>query len=166
MKTLLILRHAKSSWKNAGLADHDRPLNKRGERDAPRMGSLLREEMLVPDLIISSSARRARMTVEAVVTESGYSGEVRFSRELYAAGPEAYIETLQALEDGLECVMVVGHNPDLEELLEMLSGEAEILPTAALSQVELDIDHWQDLPIEADNPPGKLVALWRPRELG
>ena len=165
MKTLLILRHAKSSWKNEGTADHDRPLNKRGKRDAPRMGSLLREENLIPDLIISSSAKRARMTVEAVVEESGYDGDVRFSRELYAAGPEAYLQALQVLDDEVECVMVVGHNPDLEELLEILTAEIEVLPTAALSRVALDIDRWQDLPLEADDPPGKLVALWRPREL-
>ena len=165
MKTLLILRHAKSSWKSTGLADHDRPLNKRGKRDAPRMGSLLREESLIPDLIISSSAKRACMTVEAVVEESGYDGEVRFSRELYAAGPEAYLQALQVLDDEVECVMVVGHNPDLEELLEILTAEIEVLPTAALSQVALDIDHWQDLPLEAGEPLGKLVALWRPREM-
>lgn len=165
MKTLLVMRHAKSSWKNTGLADHDRPLNKRGKQDAPRMGSVLREEGLVPDLIISSSAKRAQMTVEAVVAESGCMGEVRISRELYASGPEAYLEALQALEDEFERVMIVGHNPDLEELLEILSGEAEILPTAALAQVELDIDSWQELQDEADDPQGKLVALWRPREL-
>jgi len=165
MRTLLILRHAKSSWKNAGLADHDRPLNKRGKQDAPRIGGVLREESLVPDLIISSSARRAQMTVEAVVAESGYTGEVRFSRGLYAAGWEAYLEALQVLEDEFKCVMIVGHNPDLEELLEVLTGEVEALPTAALSQVELNIDSWQELLHEADDPQGKLIALWRPREL-
>ena len=165
MKTLLILRHAKSSWKNAGLADHDRPLNKRGEQDAPRMGSLLREQGLIPDLIISSSARRARMTAEAVVEESGYNGEVRFSRELYGAGPEAYLEALQILDDKHLCVMIVGHNPDLEELLEILTGDVEVLPTAALAQVELDIDLWHELSFETDELQGKLIALWRPREL-
>jgi len=165
MKTLLILRHAKSSWKNEGVADHDRPLNKRGKQDAPRMGRLLREQGLIPDLIISSSARRARMTAEAVVDGSGYNGEVRFSRELYGAGPEAYLEALQVLDDELLCVMVVGHNPDLEELLEILTGEVEVLPTAALLQVELDIDAWHELSLETDELPGKLIALWRPREL-
>lgn len=165
MKTLLILRHAKSSWKNDNLVDHDRPLNNRGERDAHRMGRLLREKMLVPDLIISSSAKRARMTVEAVVTGSGYTVDIRISPELYAAGPEAYLEVLQGVEDERLCVMIVGHNPDLEELLEILSGEDEILPTAALAQVQLEIAHWQDLSFEADSPQGKLMALWRPREL-
>jgi len=129
------------------------------------MGRLLRDEGLIPDLIISSSARRARMTAEAVVEGSGYNGEVRFSRELYGAGPEAYLEALQILDDEQLCVMIVGHNPDLEELLEILTGDVEVLPTAALAQVELNIDSWHELSFEIDELQGKLIALWRPREL-
>ncbi len=79
MKTLLVLRHAKSSWKDSGLADHDRPLNKRGKHDAPRMGTLLAKEDLVPDLIISSSAKRAKSTAEAVAMNCGYDGEIQYS---------------------------------------------------------------------------------------
>jgi len=76
MKTLLILRHAKSSWKNPGLADHNRPLNKRGKRDAPRVGRLLRDKNLTPDLILSSTAKRALDTAEAAAESSGYEGEI------------------------------------------------------------------------------------------
>ena len=162
MKTLLILRHAKSSWKNSELADHDRPLNKRGKRDVPRMGELLVREALIPDLIISSSARRAKMTTELLVEESGFEGEILFERDLYAAWPEAYIETLCVTPDEFETVMVVGHNPGLEDLLEILIGEVERMPTAALANVSLPIKRWRELSFETE---GELVNIWRPKEL-
>ncbi|MCJ7765816.1 MAG: histidine phosphatase family protein, partial [Thiovulaceae bacterium] len=85
MKTLLILRHAKSSWKEEHLSDHDRPLNKRGRHDAPKMGQLIRKKGLAPQLIICSSAKRARETVERLTEACGYKYELRFSEELYAA---------------------------------------------------------------------------------
>ncbi len=164
MKTLLILRHAKSSWKEANLDDHDRPLNKRGKRDAPLMGALLRREELLPDLILSSTARRARATTELVVEESGCEGEAQFLRDLYAAGPEAYIEALSELSNHYECVMVVGHNPGLEELLEWLTGDYEPMPTAALAQVQLPIQSWEEL-MDLDETEASLLNLWRPKEL-
>ena len=83
MKSILLLRHAKSSRKDPDLTDHDRPLNKRGKRDAPRMGRLLKKEHLVPDIIISSTAIRARSTAEAVAKASGYKGDITFNRSLY-----------------------------------------------------------------------------------
>lgn len=162
MKTLLILRHAKSSWSKPELADHDRPLNKRGKRDAPRIGSLLRREDLVPDLIISSTAARARSTAELASEACGYEGELRLERECYAAGPEAYLDALQSLPESYPCVMVVGHNPGLEELLELLTGEWQRLPTAALAQVRLRLDVWGELD---EDTRGKLVNLWLPRQL-
>lgn len=162
MKTLLILRHAKSSWKASGLADHDRPLNKRGKRDAPRVGRLLRDENLAPHLILSSTAKRALDTAEAVAEASSYEGEVEARAEFYMAAPEAYLNTQRGLSDDYECVMVIGHNPGLEELVETLTGEAEPLPTAALVQVELPIQRWRDL---SDDTEGKLVNVWRPKEL-
>jgi phosphohistidine phosphatase len=162
MKTLLVLRHAKSSWREAELADHDRPLNKRGKRDAPRMGELLRAEGLLPDLILTSSARRALTTAELVAEASGYDGEIQVSRDLYAAGPEEFIDALCALPDELETVMVVGHNPGLEELVEALTEESSAMPTAALAQVELEIERWVDLD---EDVSGRLVNLWLPRNL-
>lgn len=162
MKTLLILRHAKSSWRDSELADHDRPLNKRGKQDAPRIGNLLRREDLVPDLIVSSSAKRAHKTAELVIEASGYEGELRLDDELYAADPEGILDALQSLADDYERVMVIGHNPGLEELLELLTGEWQRLPTAALAQVKLRLDSWQDL---EEDTQGKLVNLWLPRQL-
>src|SRR5437870_2049014 len=118
MKSVLVLRHAKSSWKHPELADQDRPLNKRGKRDAPRMGRILKKERLVPDIIISSTAVRARATAEAVAKASGYQRDITFNRSLYAAGPQAYIDALHDLDDNVR-VLIVGHNPGLEELVEM-----------------------------------------------
>ena len=154
MKTLLVLRHAKSSWRESELADHDRPLNKRGKRDAPRMGELIRADGLLPDLVLTSSARRALTTAELVAEASGYDGEIQVSRDLYAAGPEEFIEALCALPDALDTVLVVGHNPGLEELVETLTEEAPAMPTAALAQITLDIERWADLEKEG---AGKLV---------
>jgi len=162
MKTLLILRHAKSSWSDPALSDHDRPLNRRGKRDAPRMGELLRREELLPDLIISSTARRARATAEMVAEHSGFEGPLWLERDLYAAGAEEILAVLVTLPDEYTRVMVVGHNPGLEELLETISGDYERLPTGALAQVHLPLARWRDLDEETE---GELVNLWRPKEL-
>jgi phosphohistidine phosphatase len=167
MKTLLILRHAKSSWKDDTLPDHDRPLNKRGKADAPRMGKLLRDEDLVPDLILSSDALRARATAELAAEESHYEGEITFLRDLYAAEPEAYLDALAQMGGEAARVMLVGHNPGLEELLQELTGEYQPLPTAALAQVSLPLSHWSELgpDPEAAGMQGKLVNLWNPKDL-
>jgi phosphohistidine phosphatase len=162
MKTLLILRHGKSSWKDPDLDDHDRPLNKRGRRDAPRMGRLLRELDLVPDLIVSSTARRAHDTADAAADAAGYADEVCTNTELYHASPMTWIDELRQVSDIHQSVLLVGHNPGLEELVETLTDESESLPTAALAQVTLPIDSWSDLGTGAS---GVLENLWRPREL-
>jgi phosphohistidine phosphatase len=162
MKTLLILRHAKSSWDDPGLADIDRPLNKRGKHDAPRIGQLLRSEDLVPDLLLASPAKRALKTAEAVAEESGYAGEIAVQADFYPGDPEDFIEVLRSLPDEHERVMVVGHNPGLEELVDALTGESVALPTAALAQITLPVDRWSNL-IEAIE--GRLVNVWRVKEL-
>jgi phosphohistidine phosphatase len=162
MKTLLILRHAKSSWKDPWLADHDRPLNQRGKRDAPRIGALIEDQGLTPDLILSSTAKRARATAKAVADACSYDTDIQFTRDLYHAAPEDYLDALGGLSTDPDIVMVVGHNPGLEYLLEVLTGETRRLPTAALVQVALPVDNWQSLTDETD---GDLVNLWRPREI-
>lgn len=162
MKTLLILRHGKSSWKNIYLADHDRPLKARGKRDAPRMGRLLKEEGLTPQLIVSSTAERALATAELAALACDYEDEIETTRDFYHAAPEAYIERLRQLPNQIERVMVVGHNPGMEQLVAELTGEEERFPTAALAQVALPLDHWQKFSEETE---GELVNLWRPKEL-
>jgi len=162
MKTLLILRHAKSSWKDDTLSDHDRPLNKRGMKDAPRMGELMKELDILPDLILSSTAKRARATAEIVADESGFEGEIQLSRDLYSFSPEAYLEALTDVPDEFQRLMIVGHNPGLEEILEALTGSYERLPTAALVQISLPIEHWVELNEEIE---GELINVWLPKEL-
>jgi phosphohistidine phosphatase len=162
MKTLLLLRHAKSGWKDSGLPDHERPLNSRGKRDAPRIGRLLAEQGLVPDLIVSSPARRARKTAERVSEASGYVGAIDAAAELYPGGLPAIARTIRALPDASSRALLVGHNPGLEAFLAELTGRDERLPTAALAHIELSIDRWEEFDPGAG---GQLVHLWRPKEL-
>ena len=159
MKSILVLRHAKSSRKDPDLTDHDRPLNKRGKRDAPSMGRLLKKENLVPDIIISSTAMRARATAEAVAKASGYKGDITFNRSLYAAGPQAYIDAMHDLPDEYVRVLMVGHNPGLEELVEMLTGEIHVLPTCSMAHVELRVGKWLERDYEIR---GQVAEIWRP----
>ena len=162
MKTLLVLRHAKSSWNDPALDDHERPLNKRGRRDAPRMGALVREFGLIPDVVISSDAVRARLTAQAVAEAARYSGEILLDPHLYMACPADILSLLPMVRENPETVMIVGHNPGLEELVEHLTGERQDLPTAALAQIDLPIDQWRDL---TPSTRGTLVGLWRPEQL-
>ena len=162
MKTLLVLRHAKSSWNDPALHDHERPLNKRGRRDASRMGELVREYGLIPDVVLSSDAVRARLTAEAVAEVARYAGEILVDPHLYMASPADIISLLPTVRENAETVMIVGHNPGLEKLVEQLTGERHDLPTATLAQIGLPIDQWRDLKLSTR---GRLVGLWRPEEL-
>jgi phosphohistidine phosphatase len=162
MKTLLVLRHAKSSWNDPALDDHERPLNKRGRRDGPRMGELVREYGLIPDIVIASDAVRAQLTAETVADAARYAGEILLDRHLYMAGPADIVSLLRTVRENAETVMIVGHNPGLEELVEQLTGQRQDLPTAALAQIVLPIDQWRDLKLSTR---GTLVGLWRPKEL-
>jgi phosphohistidine phosphatase len=159
MKTLLILRHAKSSWNHPELSDHERPLNKRGKRDAPRMGELLRAEGLIPDIIMSSTARRARETAERVIDASGFDGQTLLIPEFYHGSYETMLELLRELPDDAECVMIVGHNPDLEEFIESLTDDYTPLSTASLAKIEVPILRWKEL---RETMTGKLVNVWNP----
>lgn len=163
MKTLLVLRHAKSSWDDASLDDRERPLNARGRRDAPRMGDLIRDTRLMPDLIITSDAVRAHTTARAAADAAGYRRDLVVEPLLYHADPEDIVAVLQALGDGnARSVMIVGHNPGLEDFVAQLTGESHDLPTAALVQLTLPIDAWRSLTLATR---ATLVDLWRPKEL-
>lgn len=162
MKTLLVLRHAKSSWKNANLSDFERPLNKRGKNDAPRMGELLRREGIVPDLIISSSAERALATAEAVASACGYDSEIKTTRQFYHAWPDDYVDVINGVSNECDRVLIVGHNPGIESLVEELTGEWITMPTAALVQISLRISQWSKLSLESTEV---LINCWRPKEL-
>lgn len=162
MKTLLIMRHAKSSWNYPGLSDYDRPLNARGKRDAPRMGKYLRQEGLTPDRILTSSAKRARKTARKVAKGSGYAGKVKKLEAFYDTTPGVYFETLQRLPDKHQRVMVVGHNPTMEQLVHHLTRHIKRMPTAAVAHIELPLDRWEALDVYTQ---GTLVNLWTPKTL-
>jgi len=164
MKTLLVLRHAKSSWKDPGVTDHDRPLNSRGKRDAPRIGRMIAGQKVHPDIILSSTAKRAWRTAEAISDAVGLPGkDVVLDDRLYLAEPAEIVAVVRDAGSDARCVLVVGHNPGLEVLVMRLTGHAEPLPTAALAAVHLPMDSWQSLKLRA---MGQLQGVWRPRELG
>jgi phosphohistidine phosphatase len=162
MKTVLLLRHAKSSWKKPELSDHDRPLNERGKSEAVAIGRLLQSNNLVPDFIVSSTAKRARRTADLVMSASEYGGDVALKRSLYEGGPDAYLDALAALPDDVNVVLVVGHNPDLENVVERLTGWSEELSTAALVQATFDVQGWSGLKAGL---PGTFVGHWRAADL-
>jgi len=168
-RQLLILRHAKSAWDTGAPSDYERPLARRGERDAPRVGGWIRRSRLAPDLVVSSPAERARQTTELLADELGLDGDaIRWDDRVYGAGVPALLEVLadQALTAPRR-VLLVGHNPGLEELVEHLTGDdvpvsdgRKPFPTAALACVALP-DDWSDL----DAGSGTLLDLIRPRSL-
>ena len=162
MKTLLIMRHAKSSWNYPERSDYDRPLNGRGKRDAPRMGEHLRQAGLIPDRILTSSAKRARKTASKVAKSCGYTGKVKKLDALYDTVPGVYFKTLQALPDKYGRVMVIGHNPTMEQLVNHLTGQIERMPTTALAHITLPIQDWRALDLYTK---GALVNLWTPKTL-
>lgn len=162
MKTLLLLRHAKSSWENDRLSDFERPLNDRGRRDAPLMGRMIKKHDLIPDRIISSSARRAAHTAELVALDASYDSDIQYTERLYLAEPETYLAIARKTEDSIDTLMLVGHNPGIEQAIELLTGIEDRMPTAALACIRLPINRWVEL------KAGKgytLEALWRPKEL-
>ncbi len=162
MRTLLLLRHAKSRWDREGVPDHDRPLKKRGKRDASRVGWFLLSRNLVPQLVISSTAKRARATATRVARASSYTDDIVFDDTLYAAGPMGYIQLLQDIDDRYHRVLIVGHNPEVELLLEVLTGVSETMRPSTLAQIELPVTKWAAV---RDYVGGELVNLWHRKEL-
>ena len=163
MKTILLMRHAKSSWKETHLADHDRPLNSRGRSAAPMIGDHLSRIDLVPDVIVCSTAARARQTVEYLLETLPYEGEVRYTRELYHAGTESFLEEVAKLDERFARAMLVGHNPGMENAVEDLTGEWVRMPTAAVARIDFAVEKWGEI---AEDSSGRLVGVWTPRDLG
>jgi phosphohistidine phosphatase len=161
MKTVLLMRHAKSSWKEPKLADIERPLNKRGKKDAPAMGKTIRDKELIPQRIFCSPAMRARLTAESFVEKSHYQGQIEYIDSFYLAEPDVYLKSLQQLPDDMERVMIIGHNPGLEGLVQILSRQVASLPTAAIAHIILPIKHWDELNADTE---GDLVEVLRPHD--
>ena len=160
MKTLFILRHAKSSWDNADLADFARPLNNRGLESAPLVGDMIRSNKFQIDTIISSPAERAERTAILVKEAAQIKADIQFDDRVYEASPRQLLQIASELDDSIQSAMIVGHNPGLEGLLKMLTKEIESMPTAALAVVDLNIDKWKQIHIDCCN----LRILIRPKD--
>ena len=144
MRTLTLVRHAKSSWKDASLRDRDRPLNKRGQRDAPKMGRRIEAAGIRPSLIISSPARRAWTTAKIVAREIGYPTEfMQREDDLYLASLDRLLDVVAAQDKGFMNIMLFGHNPGFTDFANFLvPGLTHNLPTAGVVSVEIDQDDW------------------------
>lgn len=160
MKKLYILRHAKSSWDDSSLSDFDRPLNDRGLKSAPFMGELIARKQLIPDVILSSPAARAKRTAELVKKAAGIKADLKFDERVYEASPQALLHVVSEIDEQFASAMVVGHNPGMEGFIRVLTGKLEPMPTAALAVIELDIDNWSSIAPGS----GTLETIIRPKD--
>ncbi|MGO9514096.1 MAG: SixA phosphatase family protein [Steroidobacteraceae bacterium] len=146
MKTLFLVRHAKSSWDDNTLPDKDRPLNDRGKRDAPRMGERLAKRDVKADLILSSPASRALKTAEIIAKKLDYKRkDIVVDDRLYPGAVDDLLHIIHKLGDKLNRVMLVGHNPAFAELAHQLSNEITDMPTCAVAELTFNAKSWQDV---------------------
>ena len=169
MKTLTLLRHAKSSWAEPGAKDFDRPLNQRGREAARLVGRALKRRELRFDIVLASPAVRVRETLQELEKAYGSQLDISFDEQIYLASPKTLLSVVRALPDTAESVLLIGHNPGMHQFALELSVEDDGLrqqiagkyPTGALASIELPIDRWRD----AGDQPGTISALILPREL-
>jgi phosphohistidine phosphatase len=166
MKTLCLLRHAKSDWDNPALSDHDRPLNKRGRKAARRMARLIQDEQVDIDHVLCSTAVRTQETWARMQDEWADKPEatpvVVHERGLYLCEVDDIPPLIRRMPADCRSLLVIGHNPGMEEMLAALTGQPERFPTAALAVLHVEIDDWGEFSLDC---PSRLKHLWRPREL-
>lgn len=162
MRSLLVLRHAHARRAAPGMDDHERPLSERGERDARRMGRRLRGEDLVPDVVIASTAVRARDTARLAAEAGDFADRMETSDQLYEAEPEDGLDVVRAHGATADRVMIVGHNPAFQELVRGAGDGIEAMPTGAVAMVAVDAPAWEELDPEACY----LVRIMVPEEGG
>ncbi len=126
------------------------------------MGELLKDEKLKPDLILASTAQRARQTAEIVMEEMKYHGDICYLNKLYMGEVEVYANQIQELQDDVQTIMIIGHDPSLDSLMQMVTGKVESLPTSAIAYITVPVDSWKEFHLEVQ---GELVHLWRPKDL-
>lgn len=162
MKRLTLLRHAKSSWGQPDLGDHDRPLNQRGRHDAPLMGRRLAAHGVRPSLIVTSPAKRARQTVKLLAREIGYPIEfLQTEKSLYLAEPATILEVIEGQEDTFGDIVVCAHNPGMTDLANQLSGQSiDNLPTCGIVILEADTDSWNEI----SDSPHRFIAFDYPKK--
>lgn len=161
MRTLYLLRHAKSSWKNEDVADFDRPLSGRGERACETIGQFLKTEGLAFDLVLSSPAVRARETIDRILRVAKLRPELRYDERIYEATAMRLLDVVGQIETNHKTVALVGHNPGMQEFQELLTGQAEGFPTATLAKIIFKSLKWTE--VEAGT--GTLEWIVRPKEL-
>jgi phosphohistidine phosphatase len=158
MKTLLLLRHAKTSSGSPTGRDFDRPLVEAGREAAQSVGQLLRHRRLTPAVVLCSPAARARETAERVIEAASFSTRLLFDERIYEASVEQLIELISEVSaDETETLLVVGHNPGLEELLARLTGTHAPMRPATLARIDLDIDAWNELRTPTTAAAGQLI---------
>lgn len=163
MLSLLLMRHAKSSWDDPAQQDHERPLNARGQRDAQLMGEYLAGQKLTPKIILCSSAKRAQQTAQFLVESLDSPPDVLFYNELYQSSVPTYVELLTGLHDStLSPVMIVGHNPEMDEAVRTLAGKDQHFSTACIAYLKFSAKSWVEL---SKRPQAKLIDFWRPKDL-
>ena len=162
MKTLYLLRHAKSSWANPKLDDFERPLNSRGHHDAPLMGNLLDKLNILPDLLISSPAIRAAMTSRIVAEAINYPlDKIRYDENIYEAGVSDLLDIIYSIDDNVNKLMLVGHNPAFTYFSHYLTKhDVQNIPTCGLYGVNLEISSWTKIKKNC----GKLVCYEYPKK--
>ena len=160
MKTLLLMRHAKSDWEDPGVADHDRALNARGLKSAPRMGGWMSDQGLMPSHVLCSTARRAHHTAQ-LVCQALEIGEPDIRGDLYLPTVDAMLAELASAQG--DCVLLVAHNPGCEVFIEQVTSGFESMPTAAVAVIEFDVDDWADVLVGRS---GSLQQVQRPKMLG
>lgn len=160
MKRLFLIRHAKSDWSNLQLDDFDRPLNKRGKKNAPFMGQILKEKKVYPDMIISSPAYRARETAIQISKEINFKKEITYNEYLYEASLKTLLETINYIEDENDDVFLIGHNPSLNMLSFYLIEFNENIPTCGIIEIEFDCDTWR----EVKKKNAKFVSFEYPKK--
>lgn len=160
MKTLFLTRHAKSSWKNPDLSDIDRPLNRRGKKNAPLMGTVLKEKEILPDLMLTSPAKRAKKTALFIAEAIGYSKQdIKVEENIYEASPAELMDIIHQFKDKYDSVMMFGHNPSFTTLNNYLSNNyIDNIPTCGISAIQFDTN-WSN--IEAMS--GKSVFFIYPK---
>ena len=161
MKTLLLLRHAKAENGSADSPDFDRALNDRGRKEAQAVGVFIREQNLGLDLVLSSTAKRARETTELVLASADLAADVRYDQRIYEAGPLRLLEVVSQIEEERSSVLLVGHNPGIEELLQLLTGRLEHMATGTLAKIDLKAAGWSEVVEEK----GSLDWIVKPKPL-
>lgn len=146
MKKIILARHAKSSWEEIGISDFDRPLNKRGLHDAPRMAEYLKENLVFPDMILSSPANRALTTAQYYEKELLAGNRVQTVSSIYEASEKEILNIIHQTPDEIEALMLVGHNPTFTMLANTLANEMIVnIPTCGVVSIDLNVKHWQDV---------------------